>query len=52
MNTSTKTHEKQQELSMLKERLLDIEYEQSSGAKSYSLEELESSLRKVLEQSK
>ena len=40
--------EKQQALLELKERLLDIELEQKSGAKFYSLDELNSALKKVL----
>ena len=46
---SIEAYEKQQALLSLKERLLDIELEQKSGAKYYSLEELDSALRKILE---
>lgn len=41
--------EKQEALSKLKERLLDIEAEQLSGANYYTLEELDSTLRKITE---
>lgn len=45
---SVEAFEKQQALLKLKERLLDIELEQRSGAKSYSLDELDSALRKIV----
>ncbi len=41
-------YEKQLALLKLKERLLDIELEQRSGAKSYSLDDLDSALRKIV----
>lgn len=40
--------ERQQQLLILKERLLDIELEQRNGAKSYSVEELDAALRKIV----
>ncbi len=43
---STEVFEKQQAILKMKERLLDIELEQRSGAKSYSLDELDSALKK------
>lgn len=43
---SVESFERQQQLFALKERLLDIELEQSDGAKSYSIEELDGALRK------
>ena len=45
---SIEAYEKQQNLLKLKERFLDIELEQKNGAKSYSLDELDASLRKIL----
>ena len=45
---SVEAFEKQQALLTLKERLLDIELEQRSGAKYYSLDELDDSLRKIV----
>ena len=45
---SIESFERQQQLFDLKERLLDIELEQSNGAKSYSVEELDTALRKRL----
>ena len=45
---SVEAFEKQQALLKLKERLLDIELEQKNGAKSYSLDELDSALRKIV----
>lgn len=45
---SVEAFEKQQALLKLKERLLDIELEQRNGAKSYSLSELDSALRKIV----
>ena len=45
---SVEAFEKQQALLNLKERLLDIELEQQNGAKSYSLDELDSALRKIV----
>lgn len=41
--------EKQKALLDLKEKLLDIELEQKTGAKYYSLDELDSALRKIIE---
>lgn len=41
--------EKQKALLDLKEKLLDIELEQKTGAKYYSLDELDSALRKIVE---
>lgn len=40
--------EKQQALIKLEERLFGIELEQRSGAKNYSLEELDAALRKIV----
>lgn len=45
---SIEAYEKQQDLLKLKERLLDIELEQKNGAKYYSLDELDASLKKLL----
>ena len=45
---SIEAYEKQQNLLKLKERLLDIEIEQKNGAKYYSLDELDASLKKLL----
>ena len=39
--------EKQQALSVLKERLIEIELEQKNGAKYYTLEQLEEVLHKL-----
>lgn len=46
---SIEAFEKQQELLKLKERLLDIELEQRNGAKYYSIEELDSALKRILD---
>ena len=46
---SVEAFEKRQALLKLKERLLDIELEQRSGAKYYSLDELDAQLRKIIE---
>ena len=45
---SVEAFEKHLALLKLKERLLDIELEQRSGAKNYSLEELDAALRKIV----
>ena len=45
---SVEAFEKQQAMLKLKERLLDIELEQRSGAKYYSIEELDASLKKII----
>ena len=45
---SIEAFEKQQQLLALKEKLLDIELEQKNGAKSYSIEELDLALRKII----
>lgn len=45
---SIEAFEKQQSLLQLKERLLDIELEQSSGTKSYSVDDLDIALNKSL----
>ena len=45
---SIEAYEKQQALLKLKERLLNIELEQRSGAKKYSVEELDAALRKLI----
>ena len=45
---SIEAFEKRQELLRLKERLLDIELEQRNGAKYYSIEELDSALKRIL----
>ena len=44
--------EKQQALLKLKERLLDIELEQRSGAKAYSLDDLDAALTRIVENGK
>ena len=46
---SVEAFEKQQAMLKLKERLLDIELEQRSGAKYYSVEELDAALRKIVD---
>ena len=46
---SIEAFEKQQELLKLKERLLDIELEQRNGAKYYSIEELDSAFKRILD---
>ena len=45
---SIEAFEKQQSLLQLKERLLDIELEQKSGAKSYSIDELDAALKRII----
>ena len=45
---SIESFERQQQLLALKERLLDIELEQKNGAKSYTVEELDIALRKIV----
>lgn len=45
---SIEAYEKQMSLLRLKERLLNIELEQRNGAKSYSLDELDAALRKIV----
>ena len=45
---SVEAYEKQVALLKLKEKLLDIELEQKSGAKFYSLDELNAHLRKIV----
>ena len=45
---SIEAFEKQESLLQLKERLLDIELEQKSGAKSYSVDELDAALKRIL----
>ena len=45
---SVEAFEKQLAISKLKERLLDIESEQRSGAPCYSLDELDAALRKTI----
>lgn len=45
---SVEAFQKQQALLKLKERLLDIELEQRSGAKYYSLDELDAALRTII----
>ena len=45
---SIEAFEKQQSLLQLKERLLDIELEQKNGAKSYSVDELDAALKRIL----
>ena len=45
---SIDAYEKKEELLKLKERLLDIEFEQRNGAKYYSIEELDSALKRIL----
>ena len=46
---SIEAFEKRQALLDLKERLLDIELEQKSGANYYSIDDLDAALKKVLE---
>ena len=46
---SIEAFEKKQALLDLKERLLDIELEQKSGANYYSIDDLDAALKKVLE---
>lgn len=45
---SIESFEKRQALLNLKERLLDIELEQRSGAKYYGLKELDAALKKIV----
>jgi len=45
---SIEAFEKRQALLTLKERLLDIELEQRNGAKYYSLDELDSALKRIV----
>ena len=45
---SIEAFEKQQSILQLKERLLDIELEQKSGAKSYSIDELDAALKRII----
>jgi len=45
---SLELYERERTLLKLKERLLDIELEQKSGAKYYSLEELDVALKKIV----
>ena len=45
---SIEAFEKRQALLNLKERLLDIELEQRSGAKYYSLDELDAALKEIV----
>ena len=45
---SIEAFEKQQAVLELKEKLLDIELEQKSGAKYYSLDELDAALKEIL----
>ena len=45
---SVEAFEKQQALLKLKERLLDIELEQRSGAKYYSIKDLDAALKKII----
>ena len=45
---SIEAFERQQQLLALKERLLDIELEHKNGAKSYTVEELDIALRKIV----
>ena len=46
---SIEAFEKKQALLELKEKLLDIELEQKSGARYYSVDELDAVLKKVLD---
>ena len=46
---SIEAFERQQELLELKERLVDIALEQKHGARSFSIEELNSALRKIID---
>lgn len=46
---SIEAYEKQQAFLALKERLLDIELEQRSGARYYELDELDAALKKIVE---
>ena len=47
---SIEAFEKQQAALLLKERLLDIEFEQKNGAKYYSLDELSAALKKIIDE--
>ena len=49
---SIECFEKQQALLKLKERLLDIELEQRNGANVYSLNDLDSALKRIVENGK
>ena len=44
-----KVKEKKEDIVALEERLLEIENEQNSGAKYYSLEELDNILKKIID---
>ena len=46
---TVKINENQEALSKLKERLDEIELEQSDGANSYTLEELDNALKKIID---
>jgi len=45
---SIEAYEKSQRLLKLKERLLEIEFEQKNGSKYYSLDELDAALKKII----
>ena len=45
---SIEAYERKISLIALKERLLDIELEQKNGAKTYSIDELDAALRKMV----
>ena len=45
---SIEAYEKSQRLLKLKERLLEIEFEQKNGSKYYSLNELDAALKKII----
>lgn len=45
---SIEAYERKISLIALKERLLDIELEQKSGAKSYSIDELDAALKRII----
>ena len=49
---SLELYERERELLRLKEKLLDIELEQKSGAKFYSLEELDDALKQIIKNGK
>lgn len=46
---SVEAYERQQAIIKIKERLLDIAFEQKSGAKYYSLDELDAALKNIFE---
>lgn len=49
---SIEAYEKQQALLELKEKLLNIEFEQNNGSKYYSFDELKNAARKIIDNGK